>query len=124
MAKNSLSVTKQSKRGVFWIVDGQLLAFPFKEGATEGVAKSGDTYNHLLLWPSVRPKGCGKPFDYYPRGRVELTGKGNAVIYMNPTIGDEWLPQLCEAFSIQCQPIVRRDYSRHYRCYEEKDGSF
>ena len=37
------------KKGVFWIVDGRLLAFPFGSSFPEGTAKSGDTYNHRLL---------------------------------------------------------------------------
>ena len=35
-----------NKRGVFWIVDNNLLAFPFDKTATKGVAKSGNTFNH------------------------------------------------------------------------------
>ena len=65
------------RKGVFWIVerngDEILLAFPFQDGDTTGVAKSGDTYNHRLLWESVRPSGCNRPYSYYPRGRVEVT---------------------------------------------------
>ena len=31
-------------RGVFWVVDGELLAFPFRSGAPYGAAKAGNTY--------------------------------------------------------------------------------
>ena len=79
-----------NKKGVFWIVDGILLAFPFDETATEGIAKSGDTFNHKLLWEHVKP--CNKPFDYYPRGRVDCNSKGAAIIYMNPNIDDMHIP--------------------------------
>lgn len=44
-----------NKRGAFWIVDGKLLAFPFDETETEGVAKSGNTFNHRLLWEYIKP---------------------------------------------------------------------
>lgn len=40
---------KEMSRGVFWIVDDELLAFPFMEKFLEGVAKSGNTYNHKKL---------------------------------------------------------------------------
>ena len=42
-----------NKRGVFWVVDGELVAFPFDETATQGIAKSGKTYNHKLLWKYI-----------------------------------------------------------------------
>ena len=44
-----------NKRGVFWIVDGELIAYPFDDGATKGVAKSGKTFNHKLLWEHIKP---------------------------------------------------------------------
>lgn len=52
-----------AKRGVFRLIDGKLLCFPFIENAQYDVAKSGNTYNHKLLWEHVRPKGCNKPYD-------------------------------------------------------------
>lgn len=48
------SMSKEEARGVFWIVDGKLLAYPFYENATLGVAKSGVTYNHKALWKELR----------------------------------------------------------------------
>jgi len=33
------SMSKEEARGVFWIVEGKLLAYPFYENATVGVAK-------------------------------------------------------------------------------------
>ena len=104
-------------RGVFWIIDGQLFAFPFVEGAQYGVAKSGLTYNHKLLWPYVRPKGCRKPYNYYPRGRVDYTGKGKPVLYMNQNIALELVPKIIKAFGLEEDAVVRIDRSRHYRCF-------
>lgn len=37
------------KRGVFWLIDGKLLVFPFDGSYPEGVAKSGNSYNHQKL---------------------------------------------------------------------------
>ena len=54
--------------GVFWLIDDEILAIPYNEGAFVGIAKSGNNYNHRLLWEFVKPKHCNKPFDYYPRG--------------------------------------------------------
>ena len=102
-------------RGVFWIVDDKLLAFPFDGTATQGIAKSGNTFNHKLLWEHVKP--CNKPFDYYPRGRVDYNSKGAAIIYMNPNVEDKYIDKIITAFGITTQPIIRYDYSEHYMCY-------
>ena len=104
-----------NKRGVFWIVDDKLLAFPFDETATEGVAKSGNTYNHKLLWEYIKP--CNKPFDYYPRGRVEYNSKGKAIIYMNPNIDEKYIDEIKKAFGINTEVVIRYDYSNHYKCH-------
>lgn len=106
------------KRGVFWIIDGELIAYPFDEKATDGVAKSGNTYNHKLLWEHIKP--CNKPFDYYPRGRVDYNAKGIAIIYMNPHIDDELIFDIKKTFGITSEPIIRYDYSEHYKCYLDR----
>ena len=78
------------KKGVFWLIEpGELLAFPYEEGESLGLSKSGNNYNHTLLWEHVKPKGCNNPFDYYPRGRVEISNKGKPVVYMNRHIGED-----------------------------------
>lgn len=113
-------MTTKSKRGVFWLIEGRLLCFPFDENAEYGVAKSGRTYNHKLLWEHVRPRGCRVPFDYYPRGRVEIDSKGRPVIYMSQHIGAEHIGEIKKAFSLSSEPIVRVDGSRHYRSYPDR----
>lgn len=113
---------KEPARGVFWVIDGNLLAFPFYEEKTiaEGVAKTGNTYNHEKLWPFIRPKGCNEKFDYYPRGRVEFTPKGKPVIYMNPNIEENMISRIKVAFGLREDPIVRYDGSNHYKCYLDR----
>ena len=106
------------KRGIFWVVDGELLAFPFDENDTEGIAKSGNTYNHKLLWELKKP--CNKPFDYYPRGRVEITKSGEVKIFMNPNIGEELIPLIKIAFGITTEPKIIYDRSEHYKCHFDK----
>ncbi len=108
------------KKGVFWLVDGKLMAFPFNGKYPEGTAKSGDTYNHQKLWAIVRPKSCKKPFDYYPRGRTELTNKGKAVIYMSVHIGEKYISVIKAAFEISGDVVIRYDHSRHYMCYLDR----
>ena len=109
------------RRGVFWVVDGELLAVPYDDDATVGVAKSGDNYNHRLIWDYVKPRRCNKPFDYYPRGRVEISNKGKPVIYMNPNIGEEYIPKIRECFSLDEEPRIHYDGSNHYKCFKDKE---
>ena len=103
---------KKPKRGVFWLIDeGELLAFPYEEGDIIGVSKSGDNYNHKLLWERVKTKGCNKPFDYYPRGRVEISNKGKPVVYMNPYIGEESIELIMAALELNEEPLIHYDGS-------------
>ncbi|MCM1270896.1 MAG: hypothetical protein NC247_09795 [Ruminococcus flavefaciens] len=108
------------KKGVFWIIDDELHSYPFDDTQTDGIAKSGDTYNHKKLWKFVKPKGCNKPYNYYPRGRVEITNKGNPVIYMNPNIDSVYIKSIKNNFEIFTDVCVRYDYSKHYRCYLDR----
>lgn len=83
------------KQGVFWVIDNNLLAIPFdKSKYTDGIAKSGDTYNHEKLWKYVKPQNCNKPYNYYPRGRVVKGTKSKAIIYMNPNITNEFISSM------------------------------
>ena len=109
----------EAKRGVFWLIDEELLCFPFIENAEYGVAKSGNTYNHKLLWEHIRPKGCNKPYNYYPRGRVEIDAHGCPVVFMSPQIDAEHIPEIMEAFSLPSEPRVIIDGSRHYRSHQD-----
>lgn len=106
------------KQGVFWIIDNKLLAIPFdKSKYPDGIAKSGDTYNHEKLWKYVKPQNCNKPYNYYPRGRVVKGTKSKAIVYMNPNITNEFIPNIRESFEIKDEPIIKLDYSKHYKCF-------
>lgn len=106
------------KQGVFWVIDNNLLAIPFdKSKYPYGIAKSGDTYNHEKLWKYVKPQNCNEPYNYYPRGRVVKGTKSKAIIYMNPNITNEFIPSIKEIFEIKEEPIIKLDYSKHYKCF-------
>lgn len=108
----------KASSGVFWIIENRLYAFPFGSvDSTAGISKSGTNYNHQRLWEEVCPAGCCHGFNYYPRGRVEVRAKGRPIIYMNPNIRSDWIPEIKAAFSLTDEPVVRYDGSRHYRCY-------
>lgn len=99
------------------MIDGVLSAYPFVEGVYGGgAARSGVTYNHQKLWGLVRG-ACRRPYNYYPRGRVDVSNKGQPVIYMSPHVPLSLLPEIQAAFAITTEPLLRYDNSRHYRCY-------
>lgn len=104
-------------RGVFWVIDGQLKAYPFNDGATAGVAKSGNTFNHKQLWKDLSLGN--QPYNYHPRGRVDIANNGKAVIYLNPSINTESVvDQVKTAFGILGENFqVKPDYSEHYKCH-------
>ena len=109
-----------AKRGVFWLIDDSIYAVPYEKNAVEGISKTGNNYNHKLLWEHVKPKKCNKPYDYYPRGRVEITAKGKPLVYMNPNIGDEYLAEIMEKFDMVVTPKVHYDGSEHYKCHLDR----
>lgn len=121
--KLAVTAAKDMSRGIFWVIDDALYAFPFIETLDTGLAKSGNTYNHKKLWNYVRPKKCNKPFDYYPRGRVEISNKGKPIIYMNPNIDESYLPEIRTQFGLRTEPTIRYDYSDHYKCYLDEGYS-
>lgn len=108
----------QPSKGVFWVIDGLLLAFPFRDDYfNSGLAKSGDTYAHKKLWLEVRPKQCNKSYNYYPRGRIEINSKGKAFLYMNPNIDESLIAEVMIQFGLTEYPKIIYDNSNHYKCY-------
>lgn len=111
-------VPREASRGVFWYIDGKLFAFSYRENAfTSSLAASGNTYVHKKLWAEARPKGCNKPYNYFPRGRVEINSKGKAIIYMNPHIEESIIPEIMTQFGLKEHPEIIYDNSFHYRCH-------
>ena len=129
--------------GVFWIISDsfdltghKLLAFkipcdaygnPAGTHTVELNAKSGGTYNHKALWESeIKNNSAHKPYNkkdynYYPRGRVEISNN-KAVIYLNPIICQtSILEEIKAAFGLSVDTIpntkVIADNSAHYACF-------
>ena len=36
---------------------------------------------------------------------------------MNPDISNEFISSIKEAFEIEGEPIIKLDFSKHYKCY-------
>ena len=112
-------MAKEPSKGVFWLIDGEIFAFPFYDSYQgQGIAKTGGTFNHKKLWLEVRPQHYSKlPYNYFPRGRVDFTNKGQSIIYLNPNIDSSSIADIKSKFGLRDDPKIRYDYSEHYRCY-------
>lgn len=134
-----LRESRDLSRGIFWItdisnIDNNKLYFQIpcdKNGNVQSQpnvsldlnAKSGTTYNHERTWSQLSSKYTNnKPFNYYPRGRVEIANC-KATIYLSPHIATEEVKQWCidrfNLTSVQGITKVRlvADGSAHYKCH-------
>lgn len=134
-----LRESRDLSRGIFWItdmdnIDNNKLYFQIpcdKNGNVQSQpnvsldlnAKSGTTYNHERTWSQLGSKYThNKPFNYYPRGRVEIAN-GKATIYLSSHIATEEVKQWCigkfNLTSVQGITKVRlvADGSAHYKCH-------
>ena len=41
------------QKGVFWLIEGNILSVPYDEEFPFGVSRSGDTYVHKKIWEYV-----------------------------------------------------------------------
>lgn len=130
----------REKKGIFWIVDCDrlennepyLFRIPvdpvgaplFLTSIPPLNSKHGDHYNHEKTWENYVPAEYrnGKPYNYYPRGRVEIKDKGKAKIFLNPDIAtEEIIAYIVEKFRLQHREVkVIADGPKHYH-YAEKD---
>lgn len=133
----------QVYKGIFWIKDisdfgnsniycripvdvmGNIREKP--EFALELNSKKGDNYNHRETWYELpRDMTEGKPFDYYPRGRVEVRNR-KAIIYANPHICNRQLKNWAKkTFNLNTfngieKVTIKPDHSQHYQCYLGED---
>lgn len=65
----------------------------------------------------IKPRKCRYPYNYYPRGRVEITSKNVCIIYMNPNIGEEYMDEIMKKFGLVSVSKIIYDNSSHYRSY-------
>jgi hypothetical protein len=132
---------KELCSGIFWIIsdnydlsDHKLLMFdipcdpngnPNNTHTIELNSKSGISYNHKKLWESEIKNNSEhrqynkKDFDYYPRGRVQIS-HNRADIYLNPNINQpEFIEEIKQKFGLFKIPEVRiiTDGSVHYQCF-------
>ena len=116
-------------KGVFWWIDEQLLCrkvlcdengVPLEEA--EFTSKSGDNFNHQAEWQKLpRTITGGKPYNYYPRGRVEIK-RGKATVYLNPVLNcQEVIEKITLEFGLNTLSTVavKSDGAAHYQALSE-----
>lgn len=126
-------------RGIFWIPDinniensDLYFQIPCNSDGTidtdfhipvEMSSKGTDNYNHKNVWNSLSNKLTnGKAFDYYPRGRVEISN-GKAIVYHSPYIPQDVLKNwVIDKFNLTNHNGIKKvklvaDGSEHYKCY-------
>lgn len=83
-------------------------------------SKSGNNFNHRPEWERLdRSITAGRPFNYYPRGRVEIKN-GKATVFLNPAINKECIVyRIMDAFELITGELncinIKCDGSSHYR---------
>ena len=120
------------KKGIFWCTDSDTEAPALitvsiacdKNGDSKELvrfsSKSGNNFNHRLEWERFdRSITAGRPFNYYPRGRVEIKN-GKATVFLNPAINKECIVRrIMDAFELMTGELncinIKSDGSSHYR---------
>jgi len=126
------------RKGLFWVIpdndgDRKLLTYTAvcdnngvaAKGQPAYNSKKGDSFAHKNSWQLAAEKLSmkirGKPWDYFPRGRVEIANN-KATIYYNPLLS-EWSgfeAVIRRDFELDDLPVrFAPDYSKHYKSGEE-----
>ena len=130
----------QLYRGIFWILDvnnvrSSNLYFTIpcdvfgdindpEFHIPDSMSSTGsDNYNHQRVWNSLdRRYTKGKHFNYYPRGRVEISN-GVAKVFHSPRIPQDELRQfVIDKFNLTQHSGIKKikmiaDGSDHYKCH-------
>ena len=120
------------KKGIFWCMDKNdvnlytvSVACNSNGIETENVvysSKSGTNFNHKTEWEKADKKITGThPYNYYPRGRVEVKN-GRAIIFLNPDINTkEILEEIYRVFELKEDELknilIKSDGSHNYGYY-------
>ena len=123
------------KKGIFWcdsfgrgsphliVVSVKCDADGKSDRPIDFSSKSGQNFNHKAEWQKLsRSVTRGQPFNYYPRGRVEIKNR-KATVYLNPDLNNTVvLNKIIENFELKNQQdlksiSVKSDGSSHYHYY-------
>lgn len=89
-------------------------------------SKSGENFNHKAEWKRLGHKITdGRPYNYYPRGRVEIR-KGRITVYIPPSLfREDTLSVIFQEFGLNGEAAgrsirVKADGSAHYQYQAEE----
>ena len=120
------------RKGIFWCiyqksklhlvtVNVKCTADGESDEVVEYSSKSGENFNHKEEWKRLDREITGRmPYNYYPRGRVEIKN-GKCTVYMNPDINTEEVEKMImDFFELNKTDKLRSvnfksDGSAHYR---------
>lgn len=121
--------------GIFWVIaeDSSFDKFSLLhiDASVPFTSVKGDSHTHKNAWvlkdplfrthPLYHSHIKGKPYNFYPRGRVELrqkAGKPHAIIWLNPMLNRwEILDAVKNLFGLESMQVkIKEDHSQHYQC--------
>ena len=120
------------KKGIFWcdsfgrdsphliVVSVKCDADGKSDRPIDFSSKSGQNFNHKAEWQKLsRSVTRGQPFNYYPRGRVEIKNR-KATVFLNPIINKECIvSKIIDEFALMSGELIginiKSDGSDHYR---------
>ena len=89
-------------------------------------SKAGENFNHKAEWERLGHKITGgRPYNYYPRGRVEIR-KGRITVYIPPSLfREDILSVIFQEFGLNGEAAgrsirVKADGSAHYQYQTEE----
>ncbi len=113
-------------KGIFWYVPGEHKLIAVKVACDENgnalentnySSKSGENFNHKIEWNKLHKDVTKKnPYNYYPRGRVEIKNS-KVKIFLNSTLNEsELLKLIYSEFSLSNYIELKAisDNSKHY----------
>lgn len=114
-------------KGIFWYIPNEHKLIAIKTVCDENgyalddvkySSKSGENFNHKIEWSKLHKSiTANKPYNYYPRGRVEFKNS-KATVFFNPTLNRSDIYDLIatEFGLTQNRIIVKKiaDGSTHY----------
>ena len=123
-------------KGIFWYDPSEKKLIVKKVACNrDGVAleeveyssKSGDNFNHRAEWAKLpRSVTNGQPYNYYPRGRVEIKNN-KATVYQNPILDQTPIMEMInDEFGLNCTTMLARyvnDGSEHYGYIMDYQGT-
>ena len=97
-------------KGPFWIAGEEILSYPVE-------VSTQPTPSHRDVWKLVCGEQKRKPWNYFPRGRVEIRNK-KAIIFANPVcfLYKNFEIEIRNKFDLENAEIIfKADNSAHYQ---------